>query len=868
MLTLYTSSGAIPLNVDNYYIKQLASGYDELCFEISIWDSAYPQIQEEASVYEHSDATDAAYYLVKAIDAGAETAKIKCQIDVDVWKASLTVNYKSASLSVAAIIRSVAPAGWTVSDESGLSYLRTIELTSATPLDVLEQCRDTFAGVTYRFDNVNKVLTVINMTSGQNLGAFVTRDLNLKENNYKGKSAGFATRLYAYGKDWLSFADINSGKPYVDNNTYSSRVICAFWKDERYTVKANLLAAAQEKLAEMAVPQRSFECDVVDLAATDPAKYSELDFQLFSRCILIDQTRSGTQITHIIVERWIYPYLPQKNRVILSTVAPRLQSQVSQIINSLSSQNSIYQQQQSSSQQNAIENATAQITGAKGGNMRAIYDADGNWTELVVMNTDSILTATKLWRFNLGGFGYSPEGYNGRYTTAITMDGAIVADFITTGTLDASRAAVTNLNASNISTGTLSADRIAAHSLGVGKITGSLTGAGYSGDSQSWGINFQTGALTIGNVTAANITAGTLSADRIAANSITVAKLTGSIKAKGYTGDTDSWELNLTDGTLTIGNVTAANITAGTLSSDRIAANSITVSKLTGSIKAKGYTGDSDSWELNLTNGTLTIGNITANNIKTGTIDASVITVSNLNAGNITSGTLSADRIAAHSLGVGKITGSITGAGYTGDTQSWGINFETGTLTIGNITASNIKTGTLDASTVTVSNLNASNITAGTLNVDRINANSITGGKIALGTLTGGVDEYGNATGNLDTRTIVGSNVALGTLTGGVDEYGSANGNIALATIKGGSTGNLMSSTISTDNTVSGINTNLGYAANYGSATAYQGASGPTYFNVGGTLTVGYAIVMGGAGFTPKWSSVLNAYYLGSGGEG
>jgi phage minor structural protein len=622
MLTLYTGSGAVPLNVDSYYIRQLASGLDELCFEVSIWDEAFQAIQEESSILEQSDSTDASYYLVKAIDAGTETANVKCQIDLDEWKASLIVNYKSASLSVAAMVRSVAPAGWTVTDESGLTYQRTIELTSATPLDVLEQCRETFNGVTYRFDNVNKVLTIVNMANGQNLGAFVTRDLNLKENNYKGKSTGFATRLYAYGKDGLSFASINGGKPYVDNNTYSSRVICAFWKDERYTVAANLLAAAIERLETMAVPQRSFDCDVVDLAATNPEKYAELDFKLFSRCILIDQTRSGAQIVHIIVERWIYPYLPQKNKVVLSTVPPRIQAQVTQIINSLNNQNSIYQQQQSSAQQNAIENATEQITGAKGGYMRAIYDNDGNWTELVVMNTENILTASKLWRFNLGGFGYSPYGYNGPYTTAITMDGAIVADFITTGTLDASKANVTNLNASNI------------------------------------------------------------------------------------------------------------------------------------------------------------------------------------------------------------------------------------------------KTGTLDASVVTVSNLNASNITAGTLNVDRINAKSITGAKIADNTITGGAS----------------GNIAIGTLTGGVDGGGVATGNLAASTIRGGniasstvtggSSGNLSSSTITTDNTVSGINTNLGYAANYGNATAYQGAAGPTYFNVGQTLTVGGAIVMGGAGFTPKWSSTLNAYYLGSGGEG
>ena len=37
----------------------------------------------------------------------------------------------------------------------------------------------------------------------------------------------------------------------------------------------------------------------------------------------------------------------------------------------------------------------------------------------------------------MNGFGYSNNGYNGPFPLAMTMDGAIVADFITTGTLNA-----------------------------------------------------------------------------------------------------------------------------------------------------------------------------------------------------------------------------------------------------------------------------------------------------------------------------------------------------------------------------------------------------------------------------------------------
>ena len=627
MLTLYTASGGVPLHEDDYYIKELASGLDELIFSMSIWDEEYPLIQEEASIQEHSNADAPINYLVKAIDGGSERAQIKCQIDLDEWKNTLTVGYNSGSKTVLQIVQSVAPTGWAVVDQSGITYKRTVQLDSATPLDVLEQCRSTFVNVTYRFDNVAKTVTIISMANGQNLGAFATRDLNLKENNYKGKSTGFITRLYAYGKDGLSFASINGGKAYVENYTYSNRVICGFWKDERYTVAANLLADAQARLAELAVPARSFECNVVDLAAVNPQKYGFLDFTLFSVVSLIDATRSGAKIEHRVIERWRYPYLPEQNKVTLSTAAPRIQSQVAQAINNFNNPNSVWQQQQRSAQQNAIENATSQITGAKGGNMRAIYDSSGNWTELVVMNTEDILTASKLWRFNIGGFGYSPNGYNGPYTTAITMDGAIVADFITTGTLDASLVTVENLDASKITTGTLSANRIAANSIAVSKLTGSISNG-------NWKIDLDAGTFSIGEISANKITAGTIDASVV-----------------------------------TVTNINASNISAGTLSAARIAANSIAVAKLTGSISG----GLSNSWEINLTDGTLTVGNISADNITAGTINAENINVTNINGANIKTGTVGSDPLASSAVTNAKIANlTITDAKIAANTISNG----------------------------------------------------------------------------------------------------------------------------------------------------------------------------------------------------
>ena len=53
------------------------------------------------------------------------------------------------------------------------------------------------------------------------------------------------------------------------------------------------------------------------------------------------------------------------------------------------------------------------------------------------MDTDDISTAVNVIRMNLNGIGFSTHGYDGPFTTAWTIDGHFVADFIDTGTLNA-----------------------------------------------------------------------------------------------------------------------------------------------------------------------------------------------------------------------------------------------------------------------------------------------------------------------------------------------------------------------------------------------------------------------------------------------
>lgn len=54
---------------------------------------------------------------------------------------------------------------------------------------------------------------------------------------------------------------------------------------------------------------------------------------------------------------------------------------------------------------------------------------------LYILDNPDIKKAKQVWRWNKNGWGYSSTGIDGEYGLAATMDGGIVADFITTGVL-------------------------------------------------------------------------------------------------------------------------------------------------------------------------------------------------------------------------------------------------------------------------------------------------------------------------------------------------------------------------------------------------------------------------------------------------
>lgn len=434
---LQADGGQIPLDFDKYFIQEETNGEDQIGFTLPLDHADYKLLAEEVQLL---DAEDGQVYRITAIDEGAATANIKGKLELSPLRADMRIPYTNGSDTLAGTVEGVLPAGWTVVDHSLSTIRRTIDLDSATPEDVILGAASAFGGLAIRYKIADKAVHFYAPGDFKAGGVYLTEELNLTSTNLKGSSSGLCTRLYARGKDGLTFAGINGGKDYVENFSYTDKIICAYWEDERYTVAENLLEAAQKKVDASAVPVRSYSCGVVDLAkawryeeGAGSNIYAHLNIQLLTVATLLD-TRRGTRIDHQVVQYKRYPHYPDLNVVTLSTKAPTITTTVKQLQDAIENPSSSFRKQM----QSLINQMAAGISGHDGGTMEITFNSDGKPNGIRWGDGDDLATSQKVLWLNLEGVAYGQNGVNGDYSTVWSFaQNGFVADWIVVGTLTA-----------------------------------------------------------------------------------------------------------------------------------------------------------------------------------------------------------------------------------------------------------------------------------------------------------------------------------------------------------------------------------------------------------------------------------------------
>lgn len=295
---------------------------------------------------------------------------------------------------------------------------------------------DTYGGE-YEFDNFSVKLC---NARGLNRGVTIRYGKNLTDINQEENCSSVYTGVYPY---WYSETDgivqTSSKIINVDGNYNFTRILPLDWSSvfQEKPTEAQIIEATNSyiKTNNIGVPKININVSFIPLSQTDEYKnYALLETVRLCDTVSIYFPEIGIKATakcikteyDVISDRYISISLGDAKSDLASKIAD--QSQL------------IQQTPTKTFMEKAIDNATKLISGGLGGYVVFNSSSEGRLPdEILIMDTDDIKTAVKVWRWNKAGLGYSKTGYNGPYSTAMTQDGQIVADFINTGTMSANR---------------------------------------------------------------------------------------------------------------------------------------------------------------------------------------------------------------------------------------------------------------------------------------------------------------------------------------------------------------------------------------------------------------------------------------------
>lgn len=321
-------------------------------------------------------------------------------------------------------------------------------------------------------------------------------------------------------KKRVDITSVAGGRKYITNQT-GINAYGQIWGHavfEEITQPSVLLTAATNYLnAQIQLPE-SIEVNALDLNLTD----KEIASLKVGRNTTFISDVHGISGVFLLSKRETHITAPQNDVITFGSARYSVSGAVSDNAHAVNIKLDAYKQQARSDMQAAVQNATSLITGGQGGYIVFGMNAsDGHPEELFIMDNPNKTQATNVIRLNRNGIGFSTHGINGPYTNAWTIDGNLVADFITTGKMSADRVkggtmelggtsfardgSIKVYNASGTLIGTWDKN-------GIRILNGSIQGAAISGNTISGGsiqgTEISGGAIHGTSITGSEIEAG------------------------------------------------------------------------------------------------------------------------------------------------------------------------------------------------------------------------------------------------------------------------------------------------------------------------------------------------------------------------
>ena len=292
---------------------------------------------------------------------------------------------------------------------------------------------NTWGGELYR----NNKTFAMNKNKGIDRGVQIRYGKNMKEITWDIDITGIVTRIYPVGFDGLMLPE-----KYIDSPLINNYINPKIQKMEFPEIQIDEENGITEEIALEQL--RNVTNTQYELGIDKPTMTIQVNFLELSRTEEYKQNYSSMEKIYLgdFVEA-IVPHLNLKEKLkVVSTKydvlaqkyiefeLSNLDRKENSFINSTKQLIQKLEKVDTNVLNGARKNVTNLIANALGGN---VYKTRN---ELFIMDSENPSEAKKVWRWNINGLGYSSTGISGPYGIAMTADGQIVADYITTGKLN------------------------------------------------------------------------------------------------------------------------------------------------------------------------------------------------------------------------------------------------------------------------------------------------------------------------------------------------------------------------------------------------------------------------------------------------
>lgn len=627
-------------------------------------------------------------FIIKEISSSIadDMIKVVAKINVEELKGTPVKYFETIEKTPEAALQTAlayVPGGWTV--YSTMKKRRTLRQSQKTVWDIIQSALDLYMAE-LKVDAINKTIT-IESKIGEDKGTYLMESLNLAELNIGSDTYDLVTRIYPVGKDGLTIAEVNEGKEYVENHTWSMKNLAMYWEDNRYTDPESLRDDALEKLESLARPARSYDCRVIELA--NAANKDIFSYNIGDTVWLKSKTGEVNE-KHRIISMKIYPDQPESNTCVLATNLSSLATYIEDNLTASEAVQLVVTQDGriDSSKVDIGEGAGLPAGGTKGYALVKASDEDydvkwalisGSGTGLTLEEIEAMITIKShniqdgaITNAKIGEAAITEANIaDASITRAKIQEGAIGSAQIEDATITGAKIAEAEIDSTHIKLGAIDSARIKDGAITTAKIADAAIDNAKIAVGAIEEANIKDGSITTAKIAdaaidSAKIIDGSINSADIADAAINSAKIGNAAIKEAHIENGAVTSIKIADASITSAKILeldAGLIKTGTLQTERLL---ITGMSEDGTIKSVVLTLNEINGTMELSSSTIDGGSITektitADNIMAGTITSNEIAANTITADNIAAGTITGDQIAAGSITADKLQGhSIT----------------------------------------------------------------------------------------------------------------------------------------------------------------------------------------------------------------